>query len=183
MLCLTVILHSYSVPHFQVTNLVFNYLCIATMLTLSVVYLWKHPPPPFCELWFVGDLYELKIHTSMETACNLVLVVFSWNSAVLYENLSNTDELRGDRPSDSRTVLTGVNKFLTVYSVFLDRCVWTSTLFIPCIMIYIKTLVTPTNAQLYSLCILSIQQLLRVSALSPSSGSLHPNFITTYSST
>jgi len=48
---------------------------------------------------------------------------------------------------------------------------------------YIKSLVTPTYAQFYSLCILSIKQLLRVSALSPSSGSLRQNFITTYYNT
>jgi len=48
---------------------------------------------------------------------------------------------------------------------------------------YIKTLETPTKAQLYSLYILSINQLLNVSALSPSSGSLHQNIIKTYNST
>jgi hypothetical protein len=46
---LFVVLHSYSVPYFQVTNPVFGYLCIATVLTHSVVYLWN-PPPPFF-LW------------------------------------------------------------------------------------------------------------------------------------
>jgi hypothetical protein len=156
-----------------------SYLCIATKLRRSLVNLWKH----FffvCELWFVGDLYELKIHTSMETACDLVFVVFSWNLAVLYENLSSAGELRGDRPSDSPTLLTGVNEFLSVYSVFLDRSVWTFTFRA---LWFIKTLVTSTNAQLYSLYILSINHLPRVSALSPSSGNLHQNFITTYSST
>jgi hypothetical protein len=46
---------------------------------------------------------------------------------------------------------------------------------------YIKTLVTPTNAQLYNLRILCSNYLLHVSALSPSSGSLHQDSIKTYS--
>ena len=37
----------------------------------------------------------------------------------------------------------------------------------------IKSLATPTNAQLHNLCTLSITYLLHVSALSPSSGGLH----------
>ena len=45
----------------------------------------------------------------------------------------------------------------------------------------IKTPVTPANAQFYSLCILSINWLLRVSALSTFSGSLHQHFFKTCS--
>jgi hypothetical protein len=37
-------------------------------------------------------------------------------------------------------------------------------------LLYIKTLVTPNNAQFYNLCILSITYFPHVSALSPSSG-------------
>jgi len=41
---------------------------------------------------------------------------------------------------------------------------------------YFKTLVIPTNTQIYIVCILSITYPLHVSSLSPSSGRLYQNF-------
>ena len=65
-----------------------------------------------------------------------------------------------------RDIIINVYRSSLKVSVILVHCSYRA-------LWYIKTLVTPTNVQLYSLCIRSITYLLHVSALSPSSGGLH----------